>query len=426
MSFLEGVLNKHTVTAQSIFFNVKFIIFSFGLISAFGFLMVYCFLYGYYFSGNKVMSISNFNIISNLVPFSLQMISMTIIFFTCIYYILSSLLSLSRKTKENKWWLYCLFLLTIILLNIFITLFFANELSFISFLSFLLVWVFIGLIVWSLYVLINFSNNFYIMLKSMFFVVFILLAILIISISFLKIESKIVDLIITLLIIPLFLLTITIFHKFYTHKLIAFLSYLSFFFFLFLVMGYFINTYIIRIPFKISFILMLSLIFSLIFLNFFFKKEIDFIHPKFKSQNKEADIKSKEEINGIDTNENTNMLYQSIIIFYNSVTNKTDKRDKFILAFLLFLIFVSIPRLSLLCGQNIRNLNVSTENTLEICYIYQNGIEKGMLGKYIIENNSTLYISNNDWQLEIIKPINYHVKSINSKKEKDLECLCEN
>lgn len=76
---------------------------------------------------------------------------------------------------------------------------------------------------------------------------------------------------------------------------------------------------------------------------------------------------------------------------------------------------MSLPRLSLSCGQLIRMINQDYEKQIEIIYVNQSGKEDNLIGNYYIENNSTLYISNKRWDLEVIKPVNYHIKPIDKR-----------
>ncbi len=102
MSFINSFFEKKFEHAQSLFFDVRFLFFGFTLISSLGFLIIYSFLYGYYFSGNEIFQISNFSIVSNVMPFNLQTLTITSIFFICIYYIFSIFISLIIKKKGYK------------------------------------------------------------------------------------------------------------------------------------------------------------------------------------------------------------------------------------------------------------------------------------------------------------------------------------
>lgn len=99
LSFFERILGKQSNDIQFVYSSVALIIFAIGLISSIGFLNIYFFLYGYYFGGEG--HISNFSIISNLIPFNIQTLSIISIFLICIYYTISGLLSILRE-KDKK------------------------------------------------------------------------------------------------------------------------------------------------------------------------------------------------------------------------------------------------------------------------------------------------------------------------------------
>ena len=126
--------------------------------------------------------------------------------------------------------------------------------------------------------------------------------------------------------------------------------------------------------------------------------------------------KTASEAKIIDSNEG--LLYKILIISFNIFSSKINNAFKLILSLMLLLVFVSTPRLSLLCGQTIRMINLPYEKQLEVTYLNQNGVESKISGNYYIENNSTLYVSNVEWQLETIKPLTYHIKPIVSNSHK--------
>ncbi len=61
------------------------------------------------------------------------------------------------------------------------------------------------------------------------------------------------------------------------------------------------------------------------------------------------------------------------------------------------------------------------EKPIKITYVNQSGKESDLVGNYYIENNSILYISNRCWELEVIKPINYHIKLIDKENKQRCE-----
>lgn len=109
------------------------------------------------------------------------------------------------------------------------------------------------------------------------------------------------------------------------------------------------------------------------------------------------------------------MAYNVIHLCYSTFSSKSDNSLKLLIGIILLGVFVFLPRLSLSCGQLIRMINQDYEKQIEIIYVHQSGKEGNLIGNYYIENNSTLYISNRHWDLEVIKPVNYHIKPIDKK-----------
>lgn len=82
---IERFLSEKVDKFSNVYSNIKFFMFAFSIVTIIGFLLVYGFLYGYYFSGNIDSTISSFNVISNFVPFDLRTFSMTSFFFICVH-----------------------------------------------------------------------------------------------------------------------------------------------------------------------------------------------------------------------------------------------------------------------------------------------------------------------------------------------------
>jgi len=78
--------------------------------------------------------------------------------------------------------------------------------------------------------------------------------------------------------------------------------------------------------------------------------------------------------------------------------------------------FILFPYLSLICGKGIRSVNASEELPLIVLYINQDGNKETICANYFLENNSILYVSNENWELEVTKPIKYHMKPNRDKK----------
>lgn len=413
MSFINSFFEKKGEHVQRLFFDIRFLFFGFTLISSLGFLIMYSFLYGYYFSGNEIFQISNFNIVSNLIPFSIQTLTITSIFFICIYYIISAAIPLIRKNKEKKGAIIILLVLIIFLLNLFITMFFANEMTFISMLSFSLIWVFVGFVVCFLYTIIIAEEYPFIMINGVMFQ-FILLPFIgnLLSVITGLEENKFIE-VSTILFIPSLFITIKISCRYHNKKWFDFISYLPVSF----IISYLIFLNLTRDKIWFGSKIMTFILINLI-IHFAILKMVKPVQKKIEEKVKFSDsekIEGKQEEIKENSSGNKTILYIAIYKCYNVLSNKINNVVKLGIGIILLGAFVSLPRLSLSCGQLIRMINQPYEKPIEIIYVNQSGKESNLIGNYYIENNSTLYISNKRWDLEVIKPVNYHIKPIDKK-----------
>ncbi|MEH7593171.1 hypothetical protein V7295_11305 [Bacillus toyonensis] len=429
MNFINSFFEKNFEHAQSLFFDVRFFFFGFTLVSSLGFLIIYSFLYGYYFSGNEIFQISNFSIVSNVMPFNLQILTITSIFFICIYYIFSIFISLIIKKKGMKLNAFIIFVFTALILNVSITMFFANEVTFTSMVSFCLIWGFVGLIICYIYVAIKTMEHSFVTIKGFAFHI-VVFAFLLFVLNSMGIVGELETLrIISVFSVPSLLIITTIFHFFRGKEWFKLISYLP--------ITLIISVLILLILEKfnlifISNIITLSILVPLF--HFIILKVIKWLPKITKWLQKMSEIKRKFSINTkIDLGmkkgkENKGFVYNVISQCYSMLSNKANNAPKLAIGLILLLAFVLLPRLSLSCGQLIRMINQSYEKPIKITYVNQSGKESNLFGNYYIENNSTLYASNKCWELEIIKPVNYHIKSVNKEDEENKENkeMCKN
>ncbi|MDA2168429.1 hypothetical protein R1C46_07170 [Bacillus tropicus] len=429
MSFINSFFEKKFEHAQSLFFDIRFLFFSFTLISSLGFLIIYSFLYGYYFSGNGMFQISNFNIISNLVPFSIQTLTITSIFFICIYYIISAAVPLVRKNKGKKVAVFILLALMIFLLNLAITMFFANEITFPSMLSFSIIWVFVLLVICFLSTIILTEKHPIIMIEGIVFQ-FFLLPLIGKVLSVLKVleESTFIELS-TIFFIPSLFITIIIFRHYHNKRWFVLISYLPISVIISSLIWLNLTGNKIMFLSKITtFILVLLIMhFSIVMIVELVKLLVKLVKKK---RNKKKEIGHSVKV-GAETEEqeyakakaveNKGAIYKVIFLCYNIFSNKADGILKLAIGLILLFAFVWLPRVSLLSGQSIRMINQSYEKPIKITYVNQSGKESDLFGNYYMENNSTLYIANKCWELEVVKPINYYIKSVNKEDEENKE-----
>ncbi|MED1381965.1 hypothetical protein [Bacillus mycoides] len=445
MSFINSFFEKKFEHAQSLFFDVRFLFFGFTLISSLGFLIIYSFLYGYYFSGEEIFHNSNFNIVSNLVPFSIQTLTVTSIFFICSYYIISASIPLIRKNKEKKGAIVILFVLIIFLLNLAITMFFANEITFNSVLSFSLIWLFILGIICYLYTIIIAGEYPVIMIKGVMFQ-FVLLPLFAKILSVMKVleENRFLELS-TILFIPSLFMTMIIFrycHKTFSHwhnkKWFHFISKLPLSIIIsILVWLNLVGNKVLSFSKITTLILMLLTVYIVIVITVMLakilvemlKSLVKLVKEKRNKTKKAENDNSENRIEEIEAEkpeqikeksaEKKGVTYKVIFLFYSILSNKADSVSKLGIGLILLFSFVLLPRISLLSGQSIRMINQAYEKPIEIIYVNQSGKESNLIGNYYIENNSTLYISNRHWDLEVIKPVNYHIKPIDKEDKQN-------
>ncbi|WP_436864814.1 hypothetical protein [Bacillus fungorum] len=423
MSFINSFFENKGEHVQRLFFDIRFLFFGFTLISSLGFLIIYSFLYGYYFSGDKIFQISNFNIVSNLIPFSIQTLTITSIFFICIYYIISASIPLMRKNKEKKGAIFILLVLIIFLLNFFITMFFANEITFISMLSFAFIWIFVGFTLCFLYT-INIAEKHPILMISAAVLQFLLLAFIgqVLSVMKLLDESIYMELS-TVLFIPCLFITLIIFRHYHSKKWFNFISCLPFSIIIsmLLSLGLGENNIVFFSEKAIFIVTMPILHFAILKIVKLTQKKIEEKVKLGASEKSEGEVEEKQEENKEKSFENNSIFYIVIYRCYSVLSNKANNVVRLVIGLVLLLAFVSLPRFSLWSGQFIRIINQPFEKTIKITYVNQSGKESDLVGNYYIENNSILYISNRCWDLEVIKPINYHIKPTDKENEQSCE-----
>ena len=381
------------------FSDFNFLLFSFGIISIISFLIVYSFLYGYYFGGAMEKTFTNFNIISSFIPFDVRTISMVTFYFLCIFYTVTSVLFIlktsdKKKPKGHKLMLICLIVLVSVILNLFLSIFFLPKVTMQGMLSFYLIWIMIGLILLLCFIAIKLKDDETVVLYSAVMLGIYCLTINIFSKYFNDtVLTKDYNLICIVLLLPSFaLLNIYCYRK----KIVTLINYLPFIS-IFILTVFYLN---LSIHIKI-----VTIIFLLI-LVFIFKKFLKYIN---NMKLRVKDIIKKEEItNG---EREANIIYKFLKMLYLSLIVKNDQLAKFMLSITLLAIFLITPQISMSVGKAIRTINVSHETNLKLTFVNYSGVTEPILMNYYIDNESILYISNEKWELEILKPINYHVTS---------------
>lgn len=290
-----------------------------------------------------------------------------------------------------------------------LTAFFANEITYENIFNFLLLWLLVDFILLLIYMIIKFLEySSVVMVKSFVFAIFVLI---ILNLLFNKMSSVLFEIQTTLL-ITVFLFITSIFQKFNQQKLVSYISYLPFFFLLLspilLIKDYFEN---VPLLFKFLIILVLALITNLLTFKLIFNLEVKFEKRINLSQGSDAEKASNlpKKVNVEKTQKS--LLFIIIDFFYNMMfESKANSGNKLILSLLLLFLFIFTPRLMFICGHGIRTFNIPNKNHIEINYINQNGNKETVIGNYYIEHNSTLFISNMEWELETIKPLSYQIK----------------
>ncbi|WP_102694168.1 hypothetical protein [Rummeliibacillus pycnus] len=408
--------------------NFKIIFFTLSLIATLGFLIVYGFLYGYYFSGTNFFDISYFSFISSFIPFDIRTLSFVSVFFIAIYYFTSNfILSISSK---NKTILIISICLSVLGLNFVIATFFSNEISWKANFSFLIAWLYIGGILISMYLMFSLINsdpkifNHFIgilLLGIILFLLFIAEVNSLVEIKYSELKPFIekylfslellianYTLILALIILcsSLMLFKISVdrnrFHWFYyTYTL---------FFIIEILIIFIVNkenrlatTFIIMITLLIGLFL-----FCLIMSIKYFKKV-----KKQKKYIPEEEITKQEDVEHSKEIKNSSMLFQIIKMAIKLMKNKDygTKFKVFMLSIILILI-IFLPRLSIYTGQTIRNLNIESLEKYEVIYVTKDDKKHKVTANYFIETDNHLYISNEKWKLYVLKSDNYYIESI--------------
>jgi len=416
MNLIESLLTKKLEDFQKVYSDIKFILFVFSLISILGFLIIYSFLYGYYFSGDVLFKVSNFNIISNFIPFDLRTLSMTSFYFICIFYIISGSITIFKNEKKNKKKMAFLFLILAVILNIMLTMFFASDITLKSISSFSLIWLFIGSIIWFLFIL----NN--IILTPMIFVKSSILTFCFWVILSIPLREGV--LLSSIMLIVLWMIITTLFILFKDKTWMIFLRYSPISFVILIILIKILSPLNIRLNvFLFSFLAIIAILFiNLIIYNGvqFFKKrrnkDLAGEASKYDTENMDTREDTLIESN-IEYNNEKGILSNTLFFLYRVIVYKKDRGLKMIFGIMILIVFVFTPQFSMYCGKVIRTFNISDEVHLEILYVNQNSVEESIFANYYIENNSVLYISNENWELEEIKPINYHIKPYKLNEE---------
>lgn len=279
--------------------------------------------------------------------------------------------------------------------------------------SFSLLWLFIGIIVWFTYILIK------IMLKPNLLFTFsygIILFICIFIISSMLLKELILNDVLYKQIsffayILLWMVVFTLLIHFNDKKWMFYLKCLPASFTLYagiilILVDINLNNFL-----HVIFILIINIWAYLVGLHVKSKEYFKKIKLKEKLDNIEAKVlEPRKDVNTEDIriDKERGILYNMIFGIYQVMVSKKDLKVLFVVVLLIAFIF--IPQFSMSFGQIIRELAILDNPGLEIVYTNSNSEEKSILVNYYIEDGSTLYISNEEWKLEVIKPANYHIK----------------
>lgn len=399
---LEKYLSRRIVRLAELYSNFKFIIFVISIITIMSFLIVYGFLYGYYFGGSFESTISNFNVISNFVPFDMRTMSIISFYFLCMFYIIFNIVSIARKGNSNFLSVFILLCVSLIL-NIMLSLFFSSSIELKSVLGFSLIWIFIGALVWGLFILVKIINETSLFLYGSVSTGFYCIMIYLLALS--KVDEVVLKDILFISLIVFWPTLTTLYIYFSNKKWMIFVNCLP------ITVIFLLGVEYIWEDLHVYVLLMAVLLLNFItfYLTLQIKRKLDLKNNK---KSNELVIESEDTKDNIDTSEEQEkygFLYESLKKLYVSFVIKNDQLDKFKIAAVLLLAFVTILHASLLFGKGLRTANFSKDNQLEIIYI-ENGSKQEITANYYIEKDSVLYISNENWKLEIIKPMNYHIR----------------
>lgn len=304
-----------------------------------------------------------------------------------------------RKTEKKTLGI-VLIIVSIFFINISLSLFFSTDVTPKSLFYFLLVWIFIGGIILVTYILLYSIFNYMLLIKGIILTItfFLMMSVFI---KGLNSEFKLTAFFIIWLIISCLLIG---FKGTYFIKYISWLPISLLLIFIFV--------HYIYEPMRLS-----EFYISIFVTNLFIMVIGEYFKNIYKKKNLNID-ESKEKINKLQPNRNVykidqykSPLYETLKFLFLMLIQKNNSEKKILIGLVLIISYILIPYLSLVCGKVIRNANDTIESPLVISYINQNGQKEDLCANYFLENNSILYISNKDWELEVIKPMNYHIRT---------------
>jgi|GEM_PF-1887028 len=342
----------------------------------------YCFLYGYYFSGNLENITYVLELIPNIVPFNFYSIMYVSTFLLFNIIILFWIFNGMRKHKTifNILFYICFFLIYHILL----TIFFVDSLFGKKLIEFLFIWFipffFVLFLIWSIKTIYNPITS---ILGCIFGIEIIILLVEILADRKFIILVKILIFFIPFIIGILFTILAEKMDRFFIFRFILALPLL-----------YIVLNLLLSITDNFPTVFFIGISISIFIYKFINNVYIRFNHfyDKTTSQN----IKNNNECG------QSPSTIRRIIIFYDKLSNLNRDTLISIICLLTITIMVALPTAAIYGGKYIRYLTPKDSFKFETIQISDNP-KNVITGIIVTEKNGTLFISNKDWELIKLK-----------------------
>ncbi|WP_421927375.1 hypothetical protein [Lysinibacillus capsici] len=389
---LKYQLNKQKLDKTEAVLRISKVIGLISLISlillSLSYLTTYSFLYGYYFGETSDESSSNFSIIRFFVPFNYNTITYTSIIISASTALIMYILYL---VLEKEIVMKVIAILAFAIFHLLLTFFFVSKLDLAAILNFFVIWMLPLTIAASILMTKIVIENPLKIISGFASCFIFLIIVATISTNFdFDIPIKKYEFLVTLLIIIFPLLFGRIPYK---NSTIKFFFLLPVIILIFILSVLFLSKYFNIINDFTLLELILSILSAIIitgFLTFYFGKKMEdnkMVLPEF-----------------------SDILDLGMKIIPLIFVKKTQKLTLVPIGLFIISIYIIIPRMGNYAAENIRDLIETNENRLEKI-VFKDGLNKQTetIGTVIVEKNGVIYISNEKWELELIKTSYYYI-----------------
>lgn len=382
---------------DNVYKNVAFFIFVGGLVSLFVYLAVYSFLYGYYFGGEEKNYYSDFLYYSNFINFNPETFSITTTYFLGMFYLIKSwqegIIFLKQKNKNTIFPLVILSVLILISMNIF----FVGEITINGFLSHFLFFLLICIFFYNVYIAILFIYD------PGYFLHLIFQAIILSAIVISNLNGNNIALIYMTISLALPSLI-----NFSTNNLTSFISYIT--------LGYFLYSGVTvpsnNILTVINWVIALMIIIGIYLVKSFISVTTNNLYIQVFSNINTKTNRVQNKLKIVDEYKQKGLIKFVFDYILEIFRNENNIMSKIMITTIGLSIFLTFPQISLIMGKGIRSVNFVNDQKYNLEYIEKNGIEKSEPINYYLIKDESVYYSNSNWELEVIKIDNYKIQII--------------